>query len=282
MSEAAAIQCSTGAFWTFELEEALDLIAEAGFKEIELMVTRDPSTQEPDLPLRLTTERGLKIGSIHAPFLVITKTVWGLDPVEKIRRGREMCAALGCDSIIVHPPYLWERGYTRWLKNECRDFCSETEIIVAVETMYPRWVAGRRVRAYKWLEVGELAAAVPYVALDTSHVTVARQDILDAYSVAAPKLHHIHLSDNAGDGRDGHLEFGQGILPIERFLTELRQTEYEGVVSLELSLRHYVEDRASLISMLRRNREYIEERLKRDPRVPKGMPRTEEVGTPWP
>jgi hypothetical protein len=38
------------------------------------------------------------------------------------------------------------------------------------------------------------------------------------------------------------------------------------------------EDHAGLVSMLRRNREYIEERLARDPRIPKGMPRTEQVG----
>jgi sugar phosphate isomerase/epimerase len=278
MSDSPRIQCSTGSFWTFELEDALDAVAEAGFKEIELMVTRDPSTHEPDLPAKLAAERDLKIGAIHAPFLVITKTVWGFDPVEKIRRGREMCTALGSDSMIVHPPYLWERAYARWLKHECHDFSMDAGITVCVETMYPRWVAGRKLRAYRWLDARELAASVPFVAMDTSHVTVARQDILDVYSVVAPKLHHLHLSDNAGDGRDGHLEFGQGILPIDRFLTELRRTEYRGVVSLELSLRHYVENRAGLVSMLRRNREYIEERLKRDPRIRKGMPRTEQVG----
>src|SRR5687768_17289093 len=105
------VQCSTGPFWTFALEHAMDALAEAGFTDIELMVTRDPRTQEPDLPLKLAEERGLKIASIHAPFLVITKSVWGLDPVEKIRRGAEFCRAVGADSMIVHPPYLWERDY---------------------------------------------------------------------------------------------------------------------------------------------------------------------------
>jgi sugar phosphate isomerase/epimerase len=278
MSDAAPILCSTGSFWTFELEEALDAIAEAGFKEIELMVTRDPSTHEPELPAKLTEERDLKIRAIHAPFLVITKTVWGLDPVEKIQRGREMCAALGCESMVVHPPYLWERAYARWLKHECRDYSAETGITVCVETMYPRWVAGRKLRAYRWLDVRELAASVPFVAMDTSHVTVARQDILDVASVVGPKLKHLHLSDNAGDGRDGHLEFGQGILPIERFLTELRRARYGGVVSLEISLRRYVENRAGLVPMLRRNREYVEDLLTQDRRLPKGMPRSEQVG----
>lgn len=273
-----SIQCSTGPFWTFELEHALDLVAESGFKQVELMVTRDRSTQEPELPLRLATERGLKIASIHAPFLVVTKTVWGADPVGKIKRGLEMCKALGCASMVVHPPYLWERDYAAWIQDEAADFMAEHGVTVAVETMYPRWVAGRRLRAYRWLEPKALFDACPVVALDTSHVTVARTDILAAYETLADKLAHIHLSDNAGDGRDGHLELEQGILPIDRFLQELRRSAYSGAVSLELSSRRYVEDHRGLVAMLKRNREYVEQRLMSSAKIPKGLPRTSKVG----
>jgi len=270
----ASIQCSTGPFWTFELEHAFDILAEAGFKEIELMVTRDRATQEPDLPHRLAEERNIKIASIHAPFLVISKTVWGLDPLGKIRRGAEMCRALGCDSMIVHPPYLWERRYARWLGREAEEFSETTGVTVAVETMYPRWTAGRRMRGYRWLEAADLYDSCPTIAMDTSHVTVARQDILDVYSILKDKLVHIHLSDNAGDGRDGHLELEQGVLPIERFLGEIRRTHYRGAISLELAVRKYVKDDRSLVDMLRRNREYVENVLGREEKLQKGMPRT--------
>ena len=278
MAAAPSIQCSTGPFWTFELEEAFDLLAEAGFKQIELMVTRDRSTQEPELPLRLARERNLEIESIHAPFLVITKTVWGADPIGKIKRGLEMCKALGCTSMVVHPPYLWEREYATWIQKESEDFMAENGVKVAVETMYPRWVAGRQLRAYRWLDPAALLAACPCVAMDTSHVTVARQDILAAYATLRPALHHIHLSDNAGDGRDGHLELEQGILPIDRFLEELRRSEYSGAVSLELSSRRYVEDRRGLVAMLKRNREYVEQRLMGTTKISKGLPRKSKVG----
>lgn len=268
-----AIQCSTGPFWAFELRSALDALAEAGFTEIELMVTRDPQTQEPDLPGRLAEERGLKIASIHAPFLVITKTVWGMDPLEKIRRGTEMCQALGCDTMVVHPPYLWERAFARWLRHEAADHTAETGVTIAVETMYPKWVAGRQVRAYRWLDPVELFRNCHNVALDTSHVTVARRDILDAYKQLLPKLVHIHLSNNAGDGRDGHLELEQGILPMDRFLNEVRRSGYGGVISLELAVRRYVERPKDLVATLERNRVYVESRLEGEPKISKGLPR---------
>ncbi len=270
---AVQVQCSTGPFWAFDLEQAMDALADAGFTAIELMVTRDPRTQEPEIPLRLAHERGLDITSVHAPFLVITKSVWGLDPLGKIRRGAEMCRAVGARTMVVHPPYFWEREFTRWVTREAAGFEAETGVTVAVETMYPIWVAGRRLRAYRWLDPSELFEACHHVAMDTSHVTVARADVLDVYRVLAPKLVHVHLSDNAGDGRDGHLGLGDGVLPLDRLLAELRRTEYSGGLSLELSVGRYLERPKDLVAMLARNRKYVEDRLAGKARVAKGLPR---------
>lgn len=273
MAATASIQCSTGPFWAFDLEQAMDALAEAGFTEIELMVTRDPRTQSPDLPLQLARERGLHIASVHGPFLVVTKGVWGTDPLIKIERGVEMCRAVGASSLIVHPPYLWEGRYARFITTELADYSAEHEVIVAVETMYPKWVAGRRLRVYRWLEPEQLVAACPHVALDTSHLTVARFDLLRSYNVLAPRLVHIHLSNNAGDGRDGHLPLERGILQIDRFLDSVREADYTGAISLELAVSSFVERPKELTSMLKKNREFIEKRLGRARRRAKGLPR---------
>jgi len=268
------IQCSTGLFWAFELERAMDAIAEAGFTEIELMVTRDTKTHEPELPLKLAQERGLRIASIHGPFLVITKSVWGMDPIGKIERGIEMCQAVGANTLVVHPPFLWERAYASWITERALASFEETGVAVVVETMYPKWVAGRKLRGYRWLEPAELVDAAPYVAIDTSHLTVARKDILVSLETLAPRLVHVHLSDNAGDGKDGHLELGRGILPLRRFIGELRRSKYAGAISLELSVSRYVQRPQELVEMLARNRAYVEERLKGRSRISKGLPRT--------
>jgi sugar phosphate isomerase/epimerase len=267
------VQCSTGPFWAFELEHAFDALAQSGFVEIELMVTRDPRTHDAEVPARLAAERGLEIASVHGPFLVLTKSVWGMDPIEKIRRGVEMCRALGARSLIVHPPYLWEAAYARWIIERCAAYSQEHGVSVGVETMYPRWVAGRRVRGHRWLKPHELIAYCPHVVMDTSHLTVAREDVLDSYGVLAPKLVHIHLSNNAGSGRDDHLELDQGIVPLERLLDEVRKTRYRGGVSLELSVNRYLERPRQLVDMLARNREYVEQRLARRARTAKGPPR---------
>jgi sugar phosphate isomerase/epimerase len=184
-----------------------------------------------------------------------------------------MCRALGAGMLIVHPPYLWERSYARWLVHEASSFMTEARVAVAVETMYPLWLAGRKLGAYQWLEPGELARAAPCIAMDTSHVTVGRLDVLSTYAVLADKVVHIHLSNNAGDGRDGHLELDSGVVPVNRFLDELAGTGYTGSLALELSVRRYLERPRELVEALRRNRQYVEDRLARATRQPKELGR---------
>jgi sugar phosphate isomerase/epimerase len=264
-----AVQCSTGPFWAFPLEAALDAVAESGFSSLELMVTRDPRTQNAEIVDRLVGQRDLEVGSIHAPFLVLTRGVWGFDPIAKIRRGIEMCRALGAHTLVVHPPLVWEHRYARWL-HSTRE--APEGVIVAVENMYPRWVGGRRVKAYRWTDPRELIRAAAHVVLDVSHLTVARHDVLTGYEVLRPKLVHVHLSNNAGDGRDGHLPLEEGIVPIDALLAEMRRTDYAGGVSLELSVRRYLERPEDLVTTLRQNREYVQHMLSRHGRPAKELP----------
>ena len=78
--------CSTAAFFSRPLREAFRHIAEAGFSRVEVMVTKDPATQEAHLLAGLALEHGLAVEAIHAPFLLMTRGVFGAEPVGKVYR----------------------------------------------------------------------------------------------------------------------------------------------------------------------------------------------------
>ena len=83
---------SSAAFFARPLHETARLVAEAGYAGLEVMVTKDPESQDPDRMRALAREHDLTIGAIHAPSLLLTRKVWGTDPIEKIDRSIEVAS----------------------------------------------------------------------------------------------------------------------------------------------------------------------------------------------
>jgi sugar phosphate isomerase/epimerase len=255
---------STAPFFRQPLREAFRHIADAGFEAVEVMITQDPGTQEPHLVNRLAREFGLRIEAVHAPFLLITRRVFGTDPVTKIHRSVHVAEEVGAPLVVVHPPYRWQVRYRRWAENDLAEFSARTGVTVAVENMFPVKVPGpgdRGVTFHASQEFDDLDS-YPYLVLDTSHAGVSGIDIREAYERYRDKLQHVHLSNNAGKGWDSHLPVYQdGILPLAEFLDDLVTGGFGGGVAIELDLRPYMRDEAALHEVLVRNREFCEARL---------------------
>jgi len=251
---------STASFIRQPLRDGFRHIAEAGYDGVEVMVTHDPATQEPHLLNRAAKEFGLQIPVIHAPFLLITRRVWGTDPMGKIYRAVQVAEAVGAPLVVVHPPYRWQLRFRRWIERSLAEFSARTGVTVAVENMFP--VGGERgVTFHAGQEFDELDAN-PFIVLDTSHAAVAGIDILDAYRRYRDKIQHVHLSNNAGKGWDSHLPVYQdGVLPLDEFLETIAADGYRGTISIELDLRPYLEDNRALKEVLVRNREFCEAHL---------------------
>jgi sugar phosphate isomerase/epimerase len=235
------------------LDWALEVIAEAGYDGAELMVTQDPSTQDPVQVADAVDAVGLPIDVVHGPFLLLTRRVYGTDLVAKARRSLELAGALGAGLMIVHPPFRWQQGFHRWLLEEGDEAAAALGTAVGVENLYPVGVAGRPVRFHRYTEPEHLT---PFrnVVLDTSHFGVAKVGIMDAWRVLEPVAAHLHVSDNRGQGRDSHAPLGHGMLPLGAFLGAVTDSGFTGAITLELDCRRYVDDRAALVGYLRQER----------------------------
>jgi sugar phosphate isomerase/epimerase len=255
--------CSTAPFFRQPLREAFRHIAGAGFEGVEVMVTQDPFTQEPHLLAELAADHGLHVEAIHAPFLLVTRRVWGTEPTGKIYRAVHLAEEVGASLVVIHPPYRWQTRYQRWVQTQLAGFAERTGVTVAIENMFPlrlRGEVGLRFHAEQEFEDLE---TYPAIVLDTSHAAVAGLDLHEAVRRYRGQIRHIHLSNNAGRGWDSHLPLDQegGVLPLEEFLDDLTAKGYAGNVSLELDLRSWMQDERALREVLVRNREFCERRL---------------------
>lgn len=258
---APKLLCSTVSLFGMPLDEAFLLTAEAGFDGVEVMVTKDPDTQDPERLLDLSERHDLPIEAIHAPFLLVTRTVWGADPVEKISRAVELARRVGAPLVVVHPPYRWQAAYRRWLDDGMPELGATSGVRVAVENMFPLRVRGRKLATFHARQTLEDLERYPDVVLDTSHAAVAGLDPFAAIDRLGDRMAHIHLSNNAGKGWDSHLPLDQGVIPIPALLEALGSRGFAGTISLELDLRAYRDDRGELIQALVRNRRLCGSRL---------------------
>jgi sugar phosphate isomerase/epimerase len=247
---------SSAAFFGRPLASTFRLAAETGYRGVEVMVTKDPDSQDPRRVRALSEEFGLEVGALHAPCLLLTRRVWGADPVGKIERSVWAAEDAGIALVVVHPPYRWQRAFRRWMLDDLPWIEQRTGVAVAVENMFPLRVAGRGLTFHSNQDLEQLEG-MHHLALDTSHAAVAGHDPIDLRRRFGERLRHVHLSDNAGRGWDSHLPPGRGVLDLEGFLRSLGPT-YDGAVSLEVDLRNGFGEERRLLSTMTEMRRFVE------------------------
>jgi len=89
--------------------------ARLGYDGVEVMVTNDPVSQSIDSLRRLSDGFGVPILAVHAPclFWLNLQRVWGTEPWAKLVKAREAADALGAKTVVVHPPFSWQRDYAK-------------------------------------------------------------------------------------------------------------------------------------------------------------------------
>ncbi len=242
MSSAARVSSppvalSTSSTYPERTPDAFELAARLGYDGVEVMVYPDPVSQDADVLRKLSEYHELPVLSVHAPSLLLTQGVWGRDPWEKLRRAQHLAERVGARVVVVHPPFRWQREYAHSFEKGLAAMAGETDVIFAVENMYPLRVGGSEVVAYAphW---DPTALDVAHVTLDLSHTAASGSDALVMAEELGPRLAHVHLADGSGAPSvpvpDEHLVPGRGSQPCAELLGRLAAAGYPGVVVVEV------------------------------------------------
>lgn len=232
----AAVVLSTASTYPESTAVAFELAAHLGYDGLEVMVWTDPTSQDPDALARLADHHRVPVLAIHSPCLLITQRVWSPDPWERLTRSVDAARRLGAATVVVHPPFRWQRDYARDFAQRVTRLEEQSGIVVAVENMYPWRAAGREIVAYApdWDPTDE---AYAHCTLDLSHTAVSGSDAMAMAAALGDRLAHVHLADGTGSARDEHLVPGRGTQPCAALLDRLAVTGWTGSVVLEVSTR---------------------------------------------
>lgn len=237
MTSAVPVLLSSSSVFPEPTAAAFEMAATLGYDGIEVMVWTDAVSQDAGALRGLADHYGVPVLAVHAPCLLVTQRVWSPDPWERLRRSAVLAETLGAPTVVVHPPFSWQRDYARTFADGLATLRkAHPDLRFAVENMFPVRMAGREFVPY---QPGWDPTAVGYESytLDLSHCAASRADALALADTMGAALEHVHLGDGSGLGRDEHLVPGRGNQPCAELLGSLARRGFRGAVAVEVATR---------------------------------------------
>lgn len=258
MRPAIKVGLSTASVYPLRTEAAFEYAARLGYDGVELMVWAETASQDVDAIAKMSAQYDVPVLSVHAPCLLISQRVWGANPIPKLDRSVRAAEELGAQTVVVHPPFRWQRRYAEGFADQVAELESSSDVMVAVENMFPFrtdrfFGAGQssieRMRRRGGTPGVAVSAFAPsydpldgdyaHYTLDLSHAATAGTDAIEMASrmgVDGPDgLVHLHLCDGSGAATDEHLVPGYGSQPAAEICQMLAASSFAGHVILEVT-----------------------------------------------
>ncbi|HEV7978283.1 sugar phosphate isomerase/epimerase family protein [Amycolatopsis sp.] len=234
---------STASVWPLKAPAGFELAADLGYDGVEVMVWSDAVSQDVSALRRCARDTGMPVLSVHSPSLLITQRVWSPDPVIRLRRTVEAAVDLDARTVIVHPPFRWQRRYGDAFLDLVNELEDASGVEIAVENMFkvrpPGGSRDSRVSAFR-PSIDPTDVGYRHYTLDLSHTAAAGMDSMALADRMGAGLRHVHLADGTGIPKDEHLVPGRGGQPCAELLETLARGGFDGQIVLEINTRHAV------------------------------------------
>ena len=231
----------------YGLNRIFELTKKAGYDGIDLSVNYGLyDTFNADYVKRLTEEYDLPVKAVSAPKQIATKRVEELV---------ELTKKVGAKVLILQPPKITNFKLTSWYKKEIPKLREKEFLSIALENAPAGTFLGF-IPEHSMGSTTEMRS-FKHISLDTARIGEQRKDLIRAYTAFKKCLVHIHLS-NFYKGKK-YAPPQEGILPLESFLTKLKQDKYPGAISMKILPKylHAGED-DKVIEELERAKKYFD------------------------
>lgn len=237
---------STGSLHRYGLNRIFEFAKEGGFDGICLVINEVFDTRDPNYIKKLSEHFALPVTAV---------TVHNLNTQKKVEFALEIAEKLGSTHVILRPPLFVDVQFSNWFKTEVPKLQKEnSKIKIAVEN--PPGSKKIFIPEYSFQNIDSLKR-FQYISLDTSNIAVQQLPLIRVYKMVRKRLTFIHLSNfNKGES---HQLLGEGEVPVESFLTNLKKDEYTEPICVKFSLEAIgAGDNATVLKNLKETRETYE------------------------
>lgn len=228
------ISVSTGLYYTKDYIEILDMVKDTSCKNIELCLNQAFIDVSVNKLQKEIEKRDLRVLSIHTPLEFIafqrkeSEESW-------INRTINMAKDFGAKTIVTHMvigDYFEKLPVTldELHKENILKYRKEKNICVTTENL-PYLSGGSFLGEHKsftkFIKDNDIN-----ITFDTTHCGASGLSVINTYKDLKEHIKNIHLSDFEHGAE--HKILGQGELPLEELLSNLRKDKYEGTITIEL------------------------------------------------
>ena len=260
------ISVSTGLYYTKDYKEILDIIAKTSCNNIELFLNQAFIDIDINELKKEVVKRNLNILSVHTPLEFIA---FARRESEKfwINRSIEVAKAFGAKEIVSHMvlgEYFEDTvtGLDELHRQNMIDYKGNKDVFVTTENL-PYFENGSF--------LGRLDELFDFVSsnninltFDTTHCAFSGASLLETFKKFKNFIKNIHLSDF--DNGIEHKVLGEGSLPLKDFIVQLKEENYEGIITIELDFdnkkRNNILNNEQAISALQKSINFIKDSIK--------------------
>jgi sugar phosphate isomerase/epimerase len=216
---------STDSLRGYGLNRVFEFAKNAGYDGIDLYIDeKNYDTHNADYVKKLSKEFDLPILSIQLP---------DASP-KRLEKIVVMAKKVQSKVIIIQPPKILSFGKTSWIKSKVPKIRAKENISIALENAPADLILGI-IPKHAMNNVVEMKK-FKHACIDTTRIATKRQDLMRMYKSLQKYLVHIHLSNVKGS-KKYHLP-DDGILPLESFLTKLKQDKFPGTISMKVNPKY--------------------------------------------
>lgn len=231
----------------YGLNRVFELAKKAGYDGLDLNVNFGQfDSYNVEYLKQLVQQYEIPIHAVSAPNQISTSRIKDLVTLAK---------EVGAKVLILQPPKILEFKLASWLKSEIPKLREKNFLSIALENAPAGTFLG--FIPQHALSNSQDLKSFKHVSLDTARIGEKRQDLIRAYSSFRKFLVHVHLS-NLHHGQM-YAPPQEGIMPLESFLTKLKQEKYPGALSIKVQPKYlHAGDDEKVIEELGRAKKYVD------------------------
>jgi len=245
------IVLTTDSLRGYGLNRIFELAKKAGYDGIDLTVDYGQfDTYNTDYLLQLIKDYDMPIHSISAPKQIASK---------RIKELVKMAKETGAKVLVLQPPKLFDFKLAAWLREEIPKLREKEFLSIALENAPSGTFLGF-IPEHAMSNTQELKK-FKHISLDTARIGEKKQDLIRAYTAFKKFLVHVHISNVYRGKKYSPLQ--EGIMPLESFLSKLKQDKYPGALSIKVLPKYlHAGDDEKVIEELERAKKYYEKHYK--------------------